>query len=285
MTLRRDCPYVEFETEIDNTAESHRLRVAFPSDAQADCGYAGQPFDVVARPIQPESANHYGEGDGEPLVGYHPMELFCGIGDGARGFALAAEGVMEYEILPMRNTVCLTLLRATDRLHVGVWGEGSKFKLPAAQLPGPRSFRYAFIPHSGDFEETLPAIEDYLNPLFAVQKDFLEDESMPDYAPPAAILPDAAGFLSVEGDVSFSRLKPAEDGDGAILRLFNPSDEPRRAVVRVDECYNLGSAAMVGLDESGGQPLCICDNAIELTLAKKKIATLRISIAKKGEEV
>ncbi|MDR1703880.1 MAG: hypothetical protein LBS19_04240, partial [Clostridiales bacterium] len=36
VTLRRDSGYLEFETEIDNKAKDHRLRVAFPSDAAAD---------------------------------------------------------------------------------------------------------------------------------------------------------------------------------------------------------------------------------------------------------
>lgn len=54
---------------------------------------------------------------------YHPMQDFCGITDGVRGAAVAA-GVLEYEVLPMRRTLALTLIRATDRLLVGVLSTG-----------------------------------------------------------------------------------------------------------------------------------------------------------------
>ena len=103
----------------------------------------------MTRPVQPEKVNLLEEGDYEPFVGYHPMNDFCGITDGRRGAAVAGDGIMEYEILPMRATLCLTLIRATDRLHVGVMGSGSKFKIPAAQLQGKQTYRYAFIPHAG----------------------------------------------------------------------------------------------------------------------------------------
>ena len=54
--------------------------------------------------------------------------------------------------------------------------------------------------------------------------------------------------LALEGDVVFSCLKGAEDGDGLVLRLVNPGREPTTAAVRgaalrrlrLDETHDLG---------------------------------------------
>ena len=279
--LRAGCPYVELETDIYNTAKDHRLRVAFPSDTNTRTGYAGQPFDVIKRPVQPKNVNHLDEGDYEPFVGYHPMNDFCGITDGTRGFAVAGDGIMEYEILPMRNTVSLTLIRATDRLHVGVLGSGSKFKIPAAQLLGKQSYRYAFIPHAGGLETALPEVERFRHPLQTVQKDFLEAESMPDYKPLSEILPREGGFITVRGGVVVTCLKPAEDKDGVILRFYNPSDTARDATISADPAWRIERALETRMDETQGSPVDIQGDQVVVTAGPKKIITLRLHIEKR----
>jgi alpha-mannosidase len=280
VTLKAGCPYIEFETEIDNTCKDHRLRTAFPSDTDTNAGYAGQPFDVIRRPVQPEGVNQHHEGEYETLLGYHPMEGLCGIGDGRRGFTLAAGAVMEYEILPMRNTVCLTLIRATGREHVGVMAEGSKFKVPEAQLQRKMAFQYAFIPHDGSCGESLPCAEVCLNPLYGVQKDFLEEETMPDYKEPVRNLALEGGFFSVQGDVVFSRLKPAEDGSGLIVRFYNPSESAAQVVFRVSDPFILKSAELAKMNEEfiGGLETNAngVNNGVIFEAGAKKIVTLRV---------
>jgi alpha-mannosidase len=284
LILKKGCPYLEFETEIDNTCKDHRLRSAFPSDTNTDEGYAGQPFDVVKRPVQGEGVNKHNAGEYETLLNYHPMEGLCGIGDGKRGFTLAAGGVMEYEILPMRNTLCLTLIRATEKEHVGVLATGSKFKVNEAQLQRKMNFSYAFIPHSGHYEESLPSVEECLNPVYGVQKDFLEEESMPDYTEPVKCLPVKGGFFSVEGGMAFSRLKPAENGDGLIVRFFNPSETELRSVLRMTFPFLLKSAELLKMNEEKMNDLVIDGNGCSFTAKAKKIVTLRLRVgAQKGE--
>lgn len=274
--LRAGQPYVEMETDVDNTARDHRLRVAFPSDVTADAGYAGQPFDVITRPVQPENVNHLDDGDYEPFVGYHPMNDFCGIADDKRGVTVAGDGFMEYEILPMRNTVTVTLLRATDRLHVGVLGAGSKFKIPEAQLLGRQSYRYAFIPSAGGYEAVLPAVERFRHPVQMVQKDFLEAECMPAYQPQPQNLPQSAGFLSVKGDVVTTCLKPAEDGKGVILRFYNPTGREQPVEVALDPEWKLANAYEVRLDESQETPVTVENDGFRLNAGAKKILTFRL---------
>jgi alpha-mannosidase len=267
---------VELQTDVHNTAKDHRLRVAFPSDSKTDTGYAGQPYDVYSRPIQPEGVNHYDDGTWEPLHGFYPMHDICGIADGDRGVTIAGDGLMEYEIMPMRNNVTLTLLRATDRLHVGVMGAGSKFKIHEAQLLGKQSFRYAFFPSAEGFAPVMPAVECFRHPLVPVQKDFLEAECMPDYVPAPVNVPACAGFIHVDGDVVNTCLKPAENGDGMILRFYNPVAEAKNVTVSLDPMWHLAGVNQVRMDETMDAPFALNGDAFSVTVPGKKIMTYRI---------
>ncbi len=274
--LRKDSGFVEFETVIDNTACDHRLRISFPTDLQCDICYAGQPYDVVMRPIQPENVNYLAPGTYEPYYGHQPMHDFCGISDGKIGAAFTGDGIMEYEVLPMRRTVCLTLIRATDRLHVGVLGAGSKFKLPKAQLLGKQSYRYAFIPHSGSYENVLTDIERFRHPMYSVQKDFLEEESMPDYERPQQNMPTQGGFVEVEGAVLTTAIKPAEDGNGFILRIYNPSSSQEKARIKLYPAYTIAKVEQCRLDEVFVRDVIAIDNCFTAETMPKKILSFRI---------
>ncbi len=100
---------------------------------------------------------------------------------------------------------------------------------------------------------------------------------MPDYIPKPEVLNLEGGFLSICGGVTFSRLKPAEDRDGMILRLYNPSDEVRGVTVGIKDGFTLSKAALVKLDESDAKPLEIKDNSVTFEAAAKRIITLRIN--------
>jgi hypothetical protein len=73
--------------------------------------------------------------------------------------------------------------------------------------------------------------------------------------------------LSLEGEVVFSCLTGAQDGDGLVLRVFTPGPEP--TTLRV-----LGPATIdrVRIDESGGRPLT--GSAVDV--GSGEIATLRL---------
>ena len=209
------------------------------------------------------------------------MHDICGIADGDRGVTIAGDGLTEYEIMPMRNTVTLTLIRATDRLHVGVLGAGSKFKIHEAQLLGKQSYRYAFFPSREGFAPVMPAVECFRHPLVSVQKDFLEAECMPDYVPAPVDVPACAGFVRVDGDVVTTCLKIAENGDGVILRFYNPVDTSKDVTVSLDPMWNLKAVSQIRMDETMDTPVAVEDNAFHVVAAGKKILTFRLLAEKK----
>ncbi len=58
VTLRAGAEHVEVETTVHNVVKDHRLRVLFPTGAQADTYLADMQFDVVERPIALRADNH-----------------------------------------------------------------------------------------------------------------------------------------------------------------------------------------------------------------------------------
>lgn len=274
--LGKDSRSVEFETVIDNQAKDHRLRVAFPTDIDSDETYSGLPFDVITRPVQPENVNDIEPGSNEAYVGYHPMFDFCGITDQTTGAAVAGDGITEFEVLPMRRTVSITLIRAVDHLHVGAMRYGDKFKMNAAQMIGEHSYRYAFLPHDGGYEAVLDKVQEFRHPLCTVQRDFLEEESLADYKAPKQNLGLEHSFINIEGTVLFSALKPAEDQKGMILRVYNPLTAKTDAAIQLNDNNGGYSVEKVNLDETRIEEIETEQGRFSMSFEPKEIVSFRI---------
>ncbi len=250
LTLVRDCPRLEVEVRVDNRARDHRLRVLFPTGLDVVSSAAAIPFDVVTRPVElpPEWE----------AQGNHPAQAFVDAYDAGAGWGLGLllDGTPEYQVVgapggAAGQALALTLLRCTD-----VVGDNPGFdRAPDAQCPGPISIRLALVPHQGDWhvaglhrqadEFQLPprplqlGLDPEVRRFRAVVLRATAEDGTPlnPFVPPdpQPHLPPAHSFLGIRvpGAV-FSAFKPAEDGDGVILRLFNPSDTPIAGRVRLD---------------------------------------------------
>jgi alpha-mannosidase len=182
--------------------------------------------------------------------------------------ALLTRGLPEYEARPgdAGAELCLTLLRAvgvisrpTGAIRTRPLGAGPAVATPDGQCLGRHELEYALLPGADALDATalLRASQDY-------RFGFV-------------IAPAGARFeapLSIQGDVVFSCLKGAEDGDGVILRCFNPGHSP----ARVQLAGNV-TASRTRLDETAiplgpGDDLSR-DGAVEL--AAGQIATFRLA--------
>ncbi len=150
-------PRIDIETEIENRAKDHRLRVHFPTGIRTGRSYAEQHFGVVSRPIGvPEHDDTWFE---KPVATY-PQKSFVDISDGERGFMLANRGLPEYEALEEPDgtiTIALTLLRCVewlsrDDLSTRKGHAGPGMHTPGAQMQGRWKFQYSLIPHEGGWE-------------------------------------------------------------------------------------------------------------------------------------
>ncbi len=219
---------VDIETEIDNRARDHRLRVLFPTGLRTEHTHAEQHFGVVRRPVS------LPEGDGawmETPIGTYPQKSFVDASDGVRGLMVANRGLPEYEALEGADgsvTIALTLLRCVGWLsradiRTRRGPAGPSLETPGAQMPGRWTFHYSLIPHAGGWESAFEKAHRFARPLRAVRSDR-----------GTGSLPAGGSLLEVEPhELVLSSLKVAEDGDGVVVRVYNTADAPLQGRMRL----------------------------------------------------
>lgn len=279
---------VEFRTTVLNRAKDHRLRVLFPSAARgsgepstplpAGKGQAllpsplvgegqggGAPpaaevraeghFALLRRPARPIWK---GRGWLEPPADTHHTLGLVAAGD----LVVLTKGLPEYEAIPHPDgslSLALTLLRCVgwlsrDDLPTRPDGHaGPSLETPEAQCLGAHTFEYA-LSLRGQASEA---------ELVRAAQDYRVDLAL---GPPGA---DTRGLLQVEGEgFALSALKPAEDANGLILRLYNPGQQPAEA--RLSGAFAF--ARRCRLDETAAQ----AEEARTVPLHPGEIVTVRL---------
>jgi alpha-mannosidase len=244
---------VELDTTIDNRARDHRLRVLFPApDADPARVRAEGHFGVVARTASVAADTSRWKEPPQPGQHFHGAVA-------AGAVNLLAQGLPEYEAVERPDGVDLglTLVRAFGWLSrsdfpARPYGAGPEIETPDGQCLGRLQFRYALCFGERSERQLVQAAHDY---RFGMPHG------------PGWIAID--GALTVDGDgAACAALKRAEDGNGLILRLYNPGAGPLE--VRVGGA--LEGVIRTRLDEHGTEH--VPEGA--LTLGGYELATLRI---------
>ena len=147
LTLEKDCPTLKIRTEFNNTVKDHRLRMLFPTDLTVDTHLADSVFDVIERPDDP------GENWINPSR-CQRTQFFTAAEDEEGGLAVINRGSYEYEILPERKQIAVTLLRSVGEL--GDWGV---FPTPDAQCIGPVTVDLTVFPYAGHSFRKMAAVK------------------------------------------------------------------------------------------------------------------------------
>ena len=223
VSLDAGSPRVGFTFSVDNRAKDHRLRVLFPVGADTITEVRAETaFGVVTRPARREVPTEIRV---EVPVSYGPTGGFTEAGGETSGAIVFGAGLMEYEAYTdaAPASLALTLLRCVgylsrDDLAMRPSGHaGPGLATPGAQCLGVHQFRLGFEPRA----RRPPA-----SGLFARAAAFV--------APPLVIPAIGEGgtlapfdaFLAIGGRAVLSACHRAHDGDGTILRLFNPDPAP-----------------------------------------------------------
>ncbi len=225
ITLKKGARYVEVETTVDNQSEDHYFQVAFPTGINTDYVYAQGQFDVVKRPVAKPDYTIYDE----IPMSEHPMNSFVDISDGKEGAALLNTGLKAYEVAEDDDrTVYLSLLRSFP-LRICVTSDMQDYSSvdKGSQCIGKNSFRYAFMPHCGDWEE---------GNVWKESESFNLGLSLAQIAPTDHGKNELVhSFLELKDEnLSVSGIKRSEDGMGYVVRLFNPSDKTVKNSVRLN---------------------------------------------------
>ena len=152
-------PFVRIRIDFDNPCDDQRVRVHVPLREPADCSYAEGQFAIVERGLEPEG------GYGEVAIPTYPASAFVAAG----GIALLLDHVTEYEVTG--DELALTVLRSTGLISRTnhPWREdpaGPALPIPAAQLRGPRSFSFAYLPGA---DAIVDQAERYRHPFLTAQ--------------------------------------------------------------------------------------------------------------------
>ncbi|MEW6046780.1 MAG: glycoside hydrolase family 38 C-terminal domain-containing protein [Bacillota bacterium] len=286
VSLRRGQRRLEFVTELENRAEDHRLRVHFETGIPADRVLVDGHFDVLRRPARPDPQPEWHQ----PPVPTGLARRFVAVERGG-GLAVMTRGLPEYEAVPAPAglSLAITLLRAVgwlsrDDLLTRRSGAGPSIPTPEAQLAGRHRFEYA-VQVFGDLEELLVAAEEYHNPLVAWRADtragLLAEELQPGYPQHGALneqvrdMPARRSWLQVDpAAIGVSALKRSEDGSAVVLRLWNPFDGSRQAVVTPG--FAVREAWKARLDETPVEPVRVDAGRIKLQIGSREVVTLRL---------
>lgn len=254
--VEKGAPFVRVRTRIENTCMDHRFRVLFPTHLKSKKSFAETPFAVVERDIDSpkESATWQ-----ERVNPEKAFTTFFGIADNAGGLAvLSPFGLHEYEVLQTPDhSLALTLFRSTWKT-VGMPGE------PDGELLGTMEFEYLLYPFKGNFDavDALRWVAEAQSPVRFHGTDRL---------------PKDFSFLKMEKNAAVvTAIKPANDGNGGIVRLWNPGNKPVKDVL-VLNC-RVASATACNLNEEPEKKLTVeKGNRIPVSVPAGGLATVRFT--------
>jgi alpha-mannosidase len=127
------------------------------------------------------------------------------------GYGVALLNDAKYGYSAHGNTLTLSLLR------------GSLYPDPGAD-EGAHAFTYSLLPHAGDW-----TAGNVVGEAFALNSPLIAVSAAGSDGPPAA----TPGFLAIEGlPLALGSLKQAEDGEGLILRLYEPHGNRGQTTLR-----------------------------------------------------
>jgi len=233
--VTKGSPCVNVKTRVENTVRDHRLRVLFPTPIKTGISFAETPFAVVERAIDVPAEAALWHERVNPETAF--TRLF-GIQDGQKGLAiLCPAGLHEYEVTQTpERALSLTLFRSTQQT-VGTPGQ------PDGQLLEPMEFDYLVYPFAAPFDAVAA-----LRIVQEAQTGIRTHE--------AESLPDDVSFCRLEDNAAVvTALKPAADGNGGILRLWNPTDDNVAETVSFSKSLN--AAHVCNLAEEPGQALTL----------------------------
>lgn len=248
---------VDLRVRIDNNAKDHRLRILFPTGRHAEEFEAATTFDIARR--------HTGPRDATSWVHPAPTTFVQQGFVSANGLTVAAPGLPEAEV-SSDGVIAITVIRAVGWLARMDLGTRPQPAGPVISTPG---------------AQCLQRIEAYLALFAGCDARAVRDAELGLRAVAAGavpLLPERQTLLTVEPrTVLVTALKPAEDGNGIVLRLLNPTDAPLEA--RIGLGFAAARSESVRCDESPcDAALVMRKDGVLVTLPPHGLRSLRFTV-------
>ncbi|MBD2870886.1 alpha-mannosidase [Paenibacillus arenilitoris] len=243
VVFHHDDRRIDFETKVD-WQEAHKLlKVAFPIDVVTDKATYDIPFGALERPTHRNTSWEQAQYE---VCGHR----FADVSERGYGVSLLNDCKYGYDV--QGSTIRLSLLRAP------------KWPDVTADL-GEHEFTYSLYPHEGDWREAgtvRKAVELNHRPVVTAAK-----------VQPGE-LPSVHSFVSFTGEhVVLDTVKPAEDGSGTIVRLYESSGG--REKVALGWPLPISGAFVSNALEEDLEPVEAAAGAVELSFAPFEIKTIK----------
>lgn len=236
--LYDDSRRIDFETEVDWHETHLLLKAAFPVDILSPSATYDTQWGVIER------ATHRNTSWDRARFEV-PAQKWADLSEGGYGVALLNDCKYGYDICD--NVMRLSLIKSAT--------------MPDTHADqGLHRFTYSLLPHPNGWTEQVIAQASDLNyPLAVVPKGAASDP---------------LGFTCAAPNIVLSTLKPADDRDGVILRLYET--HRKRGIVRIGLPDGFCAAEHSTLMEEPGDPLDIEGNALVIRINPFEIATIRL---------
>lgn len=262
ITLKRDSGNVYIETEIDNNVKDHRLKLMFPTNINGDKYVAAQAFYFVERNIggDPEKHKWYEQEQYEK----HFDNIIYKTDENGAGLAfVGAGGFHQAGVLADRDsTISVIMFRSHGRVNM--------VNSPVeCQLQRRLNFKYALVPMN---EKTSRA------QLLDIRKyGFRKEITVFTRCSDDITVNVNSGIMSVDGNMCVSIVKPAENDNGIILRVFNPENTACKFTVTFPR--EVTALSETDLYENITSVVTQRVKSTEITLKPCEIKTLNVNFA------
>ena len=259
LELRSEEPFLRVTVHLDNQARDHRLRLRLPTGMRGVESVAGTQFGSIRRlpgSVRSARIDAVREAGGlRELPGpTDPAQRYVAVARGPRGLAMLAPGFFEFE-LTAEGDLLLTLLRSVGELSRpdldcrpghAAW----PMPTPLAQCLGSSRIELALAPITEQDTADPSRLERLWEDAFVgLSTRWLRDYCGPDGSRAAGL-----GTIELQGNgLVLSALKPAENGDGIVLRCFNALESAEEGAILLGSPAR--SATRVRADESHPIPL------------------------------
>ncbi|MHA1770067.1 MAG: alpha-mannosidase [Candidatus Thorarchaeota archaeon] len=207
---------IDFETTLDFRGQDKRVSVVFPLTIFAERVTVGAQFGTEERLTVRDESDWT-----EPAKGTFAALDWVDCSGPDNGVAVATFGTHEFSFTD--GILRMTLLRSVDHLSRGIDDDVTEAK--TALENGQHLFRYALMPHAGNWRDAKiwRRATEHRIPLIAIPLDSAGTE------------PATRSALTIEDmDLAVSSLRPGENPNEIILRLYEPEGIAGTATLRFD---------------------------------------------------
>lgn len=288
LTVDSGSSSVSLKTEIKNTVKDHRMRVLFPTGIDTEYSFAGSAFDIVKNPVYikdysdtdiPEEVKKViiGAREAKPATIF-PMNEFVDISDKDGGVALLSRGLREYQIIPEKKTIALTLFRSVGwiarEINTRIGDAGPEIMVPEAQCLRQMAFEYAVYVHKWDVNRGgVQQKADAFNNKLMIIKTVSHKGS----------LKSSQGFMEVHDKdrvLRVTSIKRSDDRKAIILRCYNPSE--KKVCGKIISDFVVEKAQYVNFLEEARKVIKDNDGrSVGIVVKPGQIVTIRLEIKRK----